>query len=163
MDRNLRLKWSCFFVVGLIVFIGCKEVEKSKVDISGQVNQTPLVDPEPTFIHKVNPSQFVNGERVYKQNCLVCHQVSGGGVSGLNPPLKDTEYVLGEKDRLLGIILNGSNVGLSIKGSTYSNAMPGFGSLSDEDIANVATFIRNSFGNSADPITIEDVARYRMD
>ena len=50
-----------------------------------------------------------------------------------------------------------------IKGSTYSNAMPGFGSLSDEDIANVATFIRNSFGNSADPITIEDVARYRMD
>src|SRR5680860_168976 len=162
MTRNLQLEWCCLFVFSLFFFIGCKEVNKSKDDISGQENTTIPVAPEPEFISRVN-AQTVNGEKVYELYCLVCHQVGGGGVSGLNPPLKDTEYVLGDKDRLLDIILKGSNVGLSIKGSTYSNAMPGFGTLSDEDIANVATYIRKSFGNNADPITKEEVSRYRQE
>lgn len=162
MSRNLQLVWRCLFVFSLCFFIGCNEVKKGKEDISGQENPVIPVAPESEITSKVN-DQILNGEKVYLQNCLVCHQERGGGVSGLNPPLKDTEYVLGAKNRLIGILLKGSNEGLSIKGSTYSSSMPGFGNLSDEDIANVATYIRNSFGNSADPITKEEVRRYRLE
>lgn len=162
MSRNLQLGWRCLLVFSLCFFIGCTEVKKGKEDISGQENPVILESPEPEITSKVD-GQILNGEKVYMQYCLVCHQAGGGGVSGLNPPLRDTEYVLGAKNRLVGILLKGSNEGLSIKGNTYSNAMPGFGNLSDEDIANVATYIRNSFGNSADPITKEEVSRYRLE
>ncbi len=83
------------------------------------------------------------------------------GVSGLNPPLKGTEYVTGDQERLLKIVLNGSNVGLVVNGSTYSNAMPAFGMLSDEDIANVTSYIRKSFGNSAVSISADEVSAIR--
>lgn len=104
---------------------------------------------------------MVEGEKVYTQHCLLCHQSDGSGVSGLNPPLKGTEYVTGNKGRLLKIILNGSNLGLVVNGSTYSNAMPAFGMLSDGEIANVTSYIRNSFGNSAAVIMADEVRAIR--
>jgi mono/diheme cytochrome c family protein len=161
MLLNVNLGWRCFFVFLLCIFMGCNEVKKGKTNISGNDNPIILEVPEPEIEAKV-VAQILQGEKVYMQYCLVCHQVTGGGVSGLNPPLQDTEYVLGEKNRLIEILTKGSNVGLSIKGNTYSNAMPGFGNLSDEDIANVATYIRNSFGNRADPITKEEVSQYKL-
>jgi len=161
MLLNLNLGWRCFFVFWLCIFMGCNEEKKGKTNISGNDNPTILESPEPEIGTKV-VAQILQGEKVYMQYCLVCHQVTGGGVSGLNPPLQDTEYVLGEKNRLIEILIKGSNVGLLIQGNTYSNAMPGFGNLSDEDIANVATYIRNSFGNMADPITKEEVSQYKL-
>ena len=107
------------------------------------------------------PAFMEAGKTVYTQNCLVCHQSTGSGVPGLNPPLKDTKYVLGEKNQLISIVLNGSNEGLVVKGSTFANAMPPFASLSNEDIANVTSYIRNSFGNKAEPITPEEVETVR--
>lgn len=101
------------------------------------------------------------GQALYTEHCLVCHQQTGGGVSGLNPPLKGTDYVLGAKDRLVGILLHGSNTGLEINGVTYSNAMPGFAMLNDTQLALLATFIRNNFGNSAEPVTADEVAAVR--
>ena len=101
------------------------------------------------------------GQALYTEHCLVCHQVTGGGVSGLNPPLKGTAYVLGAKDRLVEILLNGSNKGLEINGVTYSNAMPGFAMLGDRQLALLATYIRNSFGNSAGPVSADEVAAVR--
>ncbi len=118
-------------------------------DTAGTKMDTPL------------PEYMVAGEQVYTRNCLVCHQVTGSGVPGLNPPLKQTDYVTGDTDRLLGIILNGSNVGLVVNGTTYANAMPAFPSLSDADVAHVTSYIRNSFGNSASEITPSEVAAYR--
>lgn len=162
MLLNLNLGRRCFFVFLLCICTRCHEEKKGKTNISGNDNPTILESPEPEIDAKL-VTQILQGEKVYMKYCLVCHQVTGGGVSGLNPPLKGTEYVLGEKNRLIEILTKGSNVGLSIKGNTYSNAMPGFGNLSDEDIANVATYIRNSFGNRADPITKEEVAKYRQE
>jgi len=101
------------------------------------------------------------GKAVYTTHCLVCHQATGGGVPNLNPPLKQTEYVLGDKNKLIQIILQGSNKGLPVNGMTYSNAMPSFSQLSNEEIAFVATYIRNSFGNMADAVSASDVATVR--
>ncbi|WP_149276802.1 c-type cytochrome [Pareuzebyella sediminis] len=104
---------------------------------------------------------YIEGQALYAEHCMICHQTDGSGVSGLNPPLIATEYVVGDKDRLLGIVLNGSNVGLEVNGSTYSNAMPSFRALSDMEIAHISSYIRNSFGNTATPVTEEEVMTYR--
>ncbi|WP_379026463.1 c-type cytochrome [Parapedobacter deserti] len=101
------------------------------------------------------------GKLVYDQYCATCHQSNGLGVPNLNPPLAHTDYVTGDKERLIRIVLNGSNDGLEVNGMVYSNAMPANAFLSDEEIAGVLSYIRKSFGNRADTISAAEVSRVR--
>jgi mono/diheme cytochrome c family protein len=102
-----------------------------------------------------------SGKVVYMQNCLPCHQQDGGGVQNMNPPLIKTTYVLGEKNRLINIVLKGFNEDVEINGETYSNAMPSFAHLTNQQIADVLTFVRNNFGNKAPAVTKADVNKLR--
>jgi mono/diheme cytochrome c family protein len=102
------------------------------------------------------------GSKVYAQYCLSCHQAKGSGVPGLNPPLKNSPYVQGDESRLINIVLNGRTEGVEISGETFTNPMPPFGAtLKDEEIADVLTYIRNSFGNKADAIKVSQVKAER--
>lgn len=105
--------------------------------------------------------QLLEGKKVYSKFCASCHQLDGGGVPNLNPPLTKTIYVLGDKSRLIRIILNGSNESLEIDGETYSNPMPQLDILKDQEIADVLTYIRNSFGNKAAAVTAPEVKALR--
>jgi len=100
------------------------------------------------------------GKTVYTQNCAACHQADGGGVQDLNPPLSKTSYVLGNKTRLINVVLNGLSQ-QPVDGEKYGNAMPPLNYLSDKDIANVLTFIRASFGNKASAVTEGEVKKAR--
>ncbi len=103
-----------------------------------------------------------SGEQVYRQTCLSCHQSDGSGVQGLNPPLKNSVYVTGEETKLIGILLTGLNTGVQINGEDYTNPMPPFGnSLNDNEIADVLTYVRNSFGNKAKKISADQVKAER--
>jgi mono/diheme cytochrome c family protein len=103
----------------------------------------------------------VAGEKVYKKFCISCHQADGGGVPHLTPPLINTSFVLGDKETLIKIVLNGLK-NVDIDEETYSNPMPPLGSiLKDQQIADVLTYIRNSFGNKAPSVTIEEVKAVR--
>ncbi|MEE1945284.1 cytochrome c [Pedobacter sp. KR3-3] len=104
---------------------------------------------------------LVNGKLLYKKYCLVCHQSDGGGVMGLNPPLIKTDYVLGDQKRLINVILKGLNQDIEIDGETYANPMPALGHLSDQEVADVLSFVRNSFGNKASVITPAQVKAVR--
>lgn len=101
------------------------------------------------------------GKEVYDQYCKVCHMVNGSGVPNLNPPLKDTDWVTGDKERLIGVVLNGLSDPIEINGETFQNAMAPHNFLSDEQIANVLTYIRGSFGNEASEVTAAEVAAVR--
>jgi mono/diheme cytochrome c family protein len=102
------------------------------------------------------------GEKIYTQYCLSCHQADASGVPQLNPPLKNTAYVLGEESRLIHIVLNGFSDGVEINGDSYTNPMPPFGAiLKDEEIADVLTYVRNSFGNKASEISADQVKALR--
>ena len=101
------------------------------------------------------------GKKVYKQYCAACHQVDGGGVPGLNPPLEKTTHVLGSKTKLIRIILKGMNTHEEIDGETYSNVMAPHNHLTNQQISDVLTYIRNSFGNKATAITPGDVKYVR--
>ena len=101
------------------------------------------------------------GKKVYENTCLACHQVNGSGVPGMNPPLKKTNWVLGDKKTLIGIVLKGLDKEIEVNGETYSNTMPSFAMLSDKEIADVLTYVRNNFGNKASQITEADVKKLR--
>jgi len=101
------------------------------------------------------------GKKVYTQFCATCHQVDGSGVPGLNPPLEKTPHILGTKTSLIKIILKGMNTHEEIDGETYSNSMAPHNHLTDQQIADVATYVRNSFGNKASVITPGDVKYVR--
>lgn len=106
-------------------------------------------------------SQVAAGQKVYLARCLACHQVDGGGVQNMNPPLIGTSYVLGDKTRLIKIVLNGFNERVEIDGDIYNNPMPAQSTLTDQEIADVLTYVRNSFGNKASAIQASDVKKVR--
>jgi mono/diheme cytochrome c family protein len=107
-------------------------------------------------------SAMKRGEQIYKQTCLPCHQADGSGVQGLNPPLKNSAYVTGKDSRLIGIVLNGLSDGVEINGDAYTNPMPPFGGiLNDNEIADVLTYVRNSFGNTAKEISVAQIRSER--
>jgi mono/diheme cytochrome c family protein len=101
------------------------------------------------------------GKEVYTGSCMACHQQNGAGVPRLNPPLAKTTYVNGDKKRLIGIVLKGMNQPIEIDDEEYTNAMPGLPHLSDQQIADVLTYVRNNFGNKASVVTPAEVKSVR--
>ncbi len=106
-------------------------------------------------------ASIARGEKLYQQYCLTCHQKSGNGVPRMNPPLVKTTWVLGDKTKLITWVLKGSSQSIPIDGKTYSNNMPAQNYLKDGQVADVLTYVRNSFGNVASAITPADVKAVR--
>ena len=102
----------------------------------------------------------LKGKSIYTQYCLTCHQADGLGVDGMNPPLTKTDYVLGDKTRLIGVLVNGLK-GVEINGEEYHGVMPSQAYLSDQQMADVLTYVRNSFGNKASAVTVAEVKAVR--
>lgn len=115
----------------------------------------------PAKAQMVTGAVMANGKKIYGQYCLVCHMADGAGVPNMNPPLTKTSYVLGDKTRLIKVILNGLATGEEIDGETYTNVMPPHNFLKDQEIADVLTFVRNSFGNKAGGISAAEVKTAR--
>jgi mono/diheme cytochrome c family protein len=103
-----------------------------------------------------------SGKKVYDQYCLACHQADGGGVPRMNPPLQKTDYVNGDKKRLINIVLKGLNDPIEINGEEYVNPMASHAHLSDQQIADVLTYIRNNFGNKATAVSPSEVKALRV-
>lgn len=101
------------------------------------------------------------GSELYKQYCLTCHQANGTGVPRMNPPLIKTSYVTGDKKKLIKWVLQGSVEKVDIDGETYSNNMPPQAYLTDQQIADILTYIRGSFGNKATAVTVTEVKTVR--
>ena len=101
------------------------------------------------------------GAQIFSSTCAACHQAQGEGTN-VYPPLAASEWVNGPESRVVRIILHGLIGDVEVQGEVYNGAMPAWGpSLSDDEIAAVATYIRSSFGNRALPITATTVAQVR--
>ena len=108
----------------------------------------------------IQPAVIERGKAVYNTYCVACHQSDGGGVPSMNAPLVKGPHVLGAKTPLISIVLNGMQ-GVEINGETYSNIMPANNFLTDQQIADVLTYVRNNFGNKASAVTVAEVAAAR--
>lgn len=101
------------------------------------------------------------GKQVYLKQCLACHQADGGGVPNLNAPLDGASAVKGkDKTRLIQIVLKGLK-GQELDGEFYSNTMAAHTDLKDQEIADVLTYIRNSWSNKASAVTVAEVKAVR--
>jgi mono/diheme cytochrome c family protein len=102
------------------------------------------------------------GKTLYQGNCANCHQASGAGQPGAYPPMVGSEWVLGSKEMLSAILLDGVAGPLSVHGGQFgANVMPQWTNLSDEKLADIMTYIRGTWGNSAGAVKPEDVAAVR--
>ncbi|MEQ9289128.1 MAG: PQQ-dependent sugar dehydrogenase [Cyclobacteriaceae bacterium] len=106
--------------------------------------------------------QVLGGEKTYYTYCSVCHQTDGEGASGRFPSLAGTDWVVGDKKRLIQVVLNGLEGSIEVNGQTFNGVMPQHSFLSDKDIADVLTYIRSNFGNEASPVDEEEVSQLRV-
>jgi len=112
------------------------------------------------FMAQTGKGSIARGKDVYIQQCLACHQADGSGVEGTSPSLVKTKYVLGDKVTLVRIILKGMQ-GVDIDDEHYRNVMAPHTDLTDQQIADVLTYVRNSFGNKASAVTAGEVKAVR--
>jgi mono/diheme cytochrome c family protein len=105
------------------------------------------------------------GKKIFSANCATCHQANGLGVAGQYPPLAGSEIVNGGSRRPAMIVLKGLQGPLTVKGQHYGSAVmqPWEKTLTDEKIADVLTFIRQEWGNTAGPVSAEGVAALRKE
>ena len=85
------------------------------------------------------------GQKVYASNCVACHQATGKGVPGAFPALDGSKVVLGPQDDQIALLLNGKQ----------GTSMASFKQLSDVELAAVATYTRNAWGNKADDAIVQ--------
>jgi len=110
------------------------------------------------------PSVADLGKIYFTQNCQVCHQATGSGLPGQYPPLALSEYVNGGSRRLGMILLKGLQGPVTVEGHQYNGAMPAWGAtLTDKKISAILTYVRQSFGNTAGPITPDQIADARKE
>lgn len=102
------------------------------------------------------------GAGVYNAKCAVCHQMTGKGIPGVYPSLAGSELVTGDPRLPIRIVLHGFQGPIERGGTQYNGVMqPWKNDLSDQEIADVITFIRTNFGNSAAEVTAEAVKEER--
>jgi mono/diheme cytochrome c family protein len=106
----------------------------------------------------------VDGISVYNSVCAACHQQNGQGVPGAFPPLAGSDWLLKDPATPIRIVLHGLSGAIDVKGTTFNNVMPEWGSrLSNQEIAAVLTYARSSWGNSAVEISTEMVDKIRQE
>ena len=107
--------------------------------------------------------QVERGKRVYMQTCFVCHQTEGQGIVGQIPPLAKSDFMMTDKERSIRYVIHGASGEIEVNGKKYNGIMAPLGYLPDEEIANVLTYVRNAWGNSGDPVTLDEVRRIRSE
>ncbi len=103
------------------------------------------------------------GPTIYRQFCASCHQATGQGIPGVYPPLAGSALLQGDPTVPIRIVLHGFQGRIERQGKVYNGVMtPWANVLSDDDIAAVLTYVRSAWGNSAPPITADQVREVRQ-
>lgn len=104
---------------------------------------------------------YKRGAALYQQHCASCHQSDGKGVTRLIPPLTGTDYVSGDKGRLIRILLQGLNEPIVVQEEDYYSPMASFQHLSNVQLADILSFVRTRFGSGASYVRPEEVQQQR--
>lgn len=101
------------------------------------------------------------GQAVYSRTCIACHQPTGKGLAPVFPSIAGAPIVNGDPTLPIKFILQGLIGPITVDGVTYNSMMPPVAGVSDQDIADVLTYVRQSFGNRSNAVTIEQVKAVR--
>lgn len=132
-------------------------------DLGAMAAYLKSLPPGPPPRSTTPPSEAVmaTGAKLYEQHCAQCHRASGAGAPPAWPPLAgNTSVVAASPNNVVQMILKGGYAPAT-QGNPRPHGMPPFHALSDSDIAALATFVRNSWGNAAGPVSSHQVAPLR--
>lgn len=143
---------------------------EDKVVYSGKTADN-VYHPEGGAIQKVEDPELIAkavnledriklGKNIYAQSCAACHQPDGKGIDGAFPPLANSDWLNKDVKRAIGVVKNGLSGKIIVNGNEYNSVMPSLG-LSDEDVANVLSFVYNSWGNSGKLVTPKEVSEIK--
>ena len=104
---------------------------------------------------------FAAGAKTYETYCVSCHQRDAKGDGARFPPLAATNWVSGNKQRLISVVVHGLSGEIEVEGRRYNDVMPAHGFLSDDQIAQVLTYLRQNFGNYGQGVLKDEVAASR--
>jgi len=105
--------------------------------------------------------QVQAGQALFAGTCSVCHQANGEGLPGVFPPLAGSDYLAADPKRAIDIVLHGLSGKLTVNGNEYNSVMPPMNQLNDDEVANILTYVLNSFGNKGGRILTEDAKKAR--
>jgi cytochrome c551 len=138
---SLPLFAFCFLLFAVCVLLSCAKNDKSETS-------------SPKF-----KQYFVQGEKLYLQHCSNCHQKNGAGLGLIYPPLDTSDYMQNHVEDVVCLIKNGKSGELLVNGKNYNQAMPGVSSLTDLEIAEITTFIYNSWSHKAGILDVNKVSK----
>lgn len=127
----------------------------------GTIQKMPGESTAKTAIPKRTVAEKINiGKEIFGTTCFACHQSEGQGIPSTFPPLAKSDYLNADSKRAIKTILHGLTGEVTVNGKKYNNVMPAQ-NLSDDEIANVLTYIYNSWGNNKTEVTPEMVKALR--
>jgi mono/diheme cytochrome c family protein len=116
--------------------------------------------PPPPGAAKSKAERIELGRRLFTSICAACHQPTGRGLPNVFPPLAGSDFLNADKNRAIQTVIFGRQGEVVVNGMKFNNSMPSF-PLNDQDIANVLTFVYNSFGNAGLEVTPQEVKALR--
>ncbi len=118
--------------------------------------------PKPALAAPALDAQGERGKKVYLGLCYACHQPDGRGLPGTFPMLAKSDFLLASRERAIGIVLQGLTGPVTVNGQTLNSAMPPQAAvLTDEQIADVLTYVFNAWGNRGEPFNPAQVRAIR--
>jgi nitrite reductase (NO-forming) len=106
--------------------------------------------------------QIKAGQQLFA-TCAVCHQSNGEGLPGVFPPLAKSDLIAADPKRPISILLKGLTGKITVNGKDYNSVMPPMSQLNNDEIANIVTYVLNSWGNPGGRVSADEVAKARAD
>ena len=133
-------------------YLGDKAADLSTVAVATKAAETGVLTKE---------MQIKAGAALFTGTCSVCHQANGEGMAGVFPPLAKSDYLAQGNAKSIAVVINGLRGPVKVNGKDYNSVMPPMSQLNDDAIANILTYVTNSWGNTGDQITQAEVAKVR--
>jgi nitrite reductase (NO-forming) len=133
-------------------YLGDKAVASSAVATAASAAEKGTLDIK---------TQIAAGQVLYQGTCSVCHQPHGGGLPNVFPPLAKSDFLMASKQRSIEIVLKGLTGTVTVNGKAFNSVMPPMSQLRDDEVANILTYVRNTWGNQGEPVTAAEVTETR--
>ncbi|PIQ46980.1 MAG: cytochrome C [Cytophagales bacterium CG12_big_fil_rev_8_21_14_0_65_40_12] len=137
---------------GLLAALACSEKKENKEN--EEVHSTSL-----STLSQKETQYYSNGRKLYKTICSNCHMENGAGLGRLIPPLAKSDYLINNRGDLARVLKYGINGPMTVNGINYNQPMPANPNFTDLEIAEILTYIGNTWGNEMGGFSIEEVVK----
>ncbi|MBE7411893.1 MAG: cytochrome c [Leptospiraceae bacterium] len=142
------------FGISFLLAWNCGEQNSEKSDTNS--NQEKSAEAPKAGVEKTKEEKIASGKKIYSEICVACHLGEGQGSPGSFPPLAKSDFLNKDKKRAIHTVVKGISGPITVNGKKYDNVMPPQ-TLGDEDVADVLTYVYNSWGNAGHVIHADEV------